>query len=148
MELAIRMAILETAAHRIGRLPLILDDALDGFHGQTLDHVVRVLIEFARDGQQVLLMTGEQEVAQRVRVHHGWVAYLNQSPSETDAIPPSSYRESPYVIPMRPAIYREPSPSLSEVNAQLSAASRSYPFGDVQPAIVANGPIPYYRVPP
>jgi len=133
VELAIRMAILESAAHRIGRLPLILDDALDGFHGQTLDHVVRVLIEFARQGQQVLLMTSEQEVAERVRVHHGWVAHLNHGPSEVDTRlqAPVVYREPSYVPQyapsLRPVAYDAYAPSLAEVNAQLSAAA-SNPF--------------------
>ena len=134
VELAIRMAILESAAHRIGRLPLILDDALDGFHGQTLDHVVRVLIEFARQGQQVLLMTSEQEVAERVRVHHGWVAHLNPTTLETDSFVqvPVAYRDPSYVAPVRPALrpvaYNDYAPSLADVNAQLSAAANAHPF--------------------
>jgi energy-coupling factor transporter ATP-binding protein EcfA2 len=133
VELAIRMAILESAAHRIGRLPLILDDALDGFHGQTLDHVVRVLIEFARQGQQVLLMTSEQEVAERVRVHHGWVAHLNHGPTEIAprVAAPAVYREPTYTSQWnpspRPAAYDDYVPSLAEVNAQLSAAAAN-PF--------------------
>ncbi len=133
VELAIRMAILESAAHRIGRLPLILDDALDGFHGQTLDHVVRVLIEFARQGQQVLLMTSEQEVAERVRVHHGWVAHLNHGPTEIESrvAVPVAYREpvhAPQWTPsLQPAAYDDYAPSLAEVNAQLAAAAAN-PF--------------------
>ncbi len=145
VELAVRMAILESAAHRIGRLPLILDDALDGFHGQTLDHVVRVLIEFARQGQQVLLMTSEQEVAERVRVHHGWVAHLNHAPTEADSRvqAPVAYREPTYVPHYTPALrpvaaYDDYAPSLAEVNAQLSAAA-SNPF---EVAAHAVRPIP------
>ena len=134
VELAIRMSILESAAHRIGRLPLILDDALDGFHGQTLDHVVRVLIEFARQGQQVLLMTSEQEVAERVRVHHGWVAHLNHSAVESDSQMhvPMVHREptyAPHWAPaLRPVAYDDYAPSFAEINAQLSAVAGSYPF--------------------
>ncbi len=135
VELAIRMAILESAAHRIGRLPLILDDALDGFHGQTLDHVVCVLIEFARQGQQVLLMTSEQEVAERVRVHHGWVAHLSPTTIESDSFvqAPVVYREQSFVAPIRPAavrpvVYMDYAPSLADVNAQLSAAANAHPI--------------------
>jgi energy-coupling factor transporter ATP-binding protein EcfA2 len=133
VELAIRMAILESAAHRIGRLPLILDDALDGFHGQTLDHVVRVLIEFARQGQQVLLMTSEQEVAERVRVHHGWVAHLQHGPTESESriAAPIVYREPVYAPQwtpsLRPVAYDDYAPNLAELNAQLSAAAAN-PF--------------------
>jgi hypothetical protein len=132
VELALRMAILDSAAHRIGRLPLILDDALDGFHGQNLDHIVRVLIEFARDGQQVLLMTSEEEVAERVRVHHGWVSHLQHGLVETDhvTLKPRLYREYSHdnhaeYFPAVPA--REPSFNLAELNAQLAAAE-TYPY--------------------
>ena len=76
VELAIRMAIVEASSHRVGRLPLLLDDALDGFHGQQLEHVVRVVMQFASDGQQILLLTSEEEVARRVRAQQGWVSYL------------------------------------------------------------------------
>ncbi len=128
MELAIRMAIIESASHRVGRLPLILDDALDGFHGQTLDHLVRVLIEFARDGQQILLMTSETEVAQRVRVHHGWVAQLREPTAAETKDETIAYRQAatvspaPYVRPLlQPAAYTEFSPNLHEINAQLAS---------------------------
>jgi energy-coupling factor transporter ATP-binding protein EcfA2 len=126
VELAIRMAILDSAAHRIGRIPLILDDALDGFNGQTLDHVVRVLIEFAREGQQVLLMTTEEEVAERVRVHHGWVSYLNHGLAEVDThvVKPRLYREpSPdQVVLSRGPLVAEYSTNLADINAQLAGA--------------------------
>ncbi|MCY2974253.1 MAG: DUF4332 domain-containing protein [Planctomycetota bacterium] len=129
VELAIRMAICDSAAHRIGRLPLILDDALDGFHGATLDHLIRVLIEFAREGQQVLLMTSESEVAQRVRGHHGWVAQLN-SPIVNVAAPTVS--TDSFIQPARttfaPAAINAPmyyDPAYVDINAQLSAAAES-----------------------
>jgi hypothetical protein len=129
VELGIRMAICDSAAHRIGRLPLILDDALDGFHGATLDHLIRVLIEFAREGQQVLLMTSETEVAQRVRGHHGWVAQLN-SPIVNTASPALS--TDSFVQPVRttfaPAAINAPryhDPAYADINAQLAAAAES-----------------------
>jgi hypothetical protein len=136
VELALRMAILDSAAHRIGRLPLILDDALDGFHGQNLDHIVRVLIEFARDGQQVLLMTSEEEVAERVRVHHGWVSHLQPGLVEAEPVTlrPRLYREYPLdnhpeYSPAVPA--REPAFNLAELNAQLAAVeTHPYPAVD------------------
>jgi energy-coupling factor transporter ATP-binding protein EcfA2 len=136
VELAIRMAILDSAAHRIGRLPLILDDALDGFHGPTLDHVVRVLIEFARDGQQVLLMTSEQEVAERVRVHHGWVSHLGQGLAEAQpqVVAPRLYREPRYESSgysrVSPVAFDEYTPSLADLNAQLALVD-SHPFETV-----------------
>lgn len=136
VELAIRMAIIESASHRVGRLPLILDDALDGFHGQTLDHLVRVLIEFARDGQQILLMTSESEVAQRVRVHHGWVAQLREQIASDVREEAYTYQQAvplapaPYVRPwVQPAAYTDLYSNLAEVNAQLaSVASDASPF--------------------
>ncbi len=79
VELAIRMAIIDASSHRIGRMPLLLDDALDGFHGQQLDHIVRVLMQFASDGLQILLLTSEEEVAQRVRAQQGWVSRLSDT---------------------------------------------------------------------
>jgi nucleotidyltransferase/DNA polymerase involved in DNA repair/energy-coupling factor transporter ATP-binding protein EcfA2 len=136
VELAIRMAILDSAAHRIGRLPLILDDALDGFHGPTLDHVVRVLIEFARDGQQVLLMTSEQEVAERVRVHHGWVSHLKTGAIESNQnlVRPRLYSEPRYEAGnysrIHPLAFDEYSPTLADLNAQLASVD-SNPFDTV-----------------
>lgn len=129
VELAIRMAICDSASHRIGRLPLILDDALDGFHGATLDHLIRVLIEFAREGQQVLLMTSESEVAQRVRGHHGWVAQLN-SPIVNVAAPTLSTDHflQPARTTLPPAAFNAPrhyDPAFVDINAQLSAAAES-----------------------
>lgn len=150
VELAIRMAICDSASHRIGRLPLILDDALDGFHGATLDHLIRVLIEFAREGQQVLLMTSESEVAQRVRGHHGWVAQLN-SPIVNVAAPTLS--TDSFVQPARttlaPAAFnasRYYDPAFVDINAQLSAAA------DATAGIPVDGawqePAPVQFVPP
>jgi hypothetical protein len=130
VELAIRMAICDSAAHRIGRLPLILDDALDGFHGATLDHLIRVLIEFAREGQQVLLMTSESEVAQRVRGHHGWVAQLNSPIANVSApsVSVDTYVQPTRHLPLAPAAFergRYFEPVYSDINAQLSAAADS-----------------------
>jgi len=130
VELALRMAICDSAAYRIGRLPLILDDALDGFHGATLDHLVRVLIEFARDGQQVLLMTSEPEVAQRVRGHHGWVAELN---SPVVKVAARSMDSISYVQPIRhtpvavTGLDRSNSfePSYLDINAHLAAVAEA-----------------------
>ncbi len=158
VELAIRMAILDSAAHRIGRLPLILDDALDGFNGQTLDHVVRVLIEFARDGQQVLLMTTEEEVAERVRVHHGWVSYLNHGLAEVEpqVVKPRLFRDPIYddVVHRRtrPFASTEFVPSLADVNAQLASIDE-HPFETVTfapPAFVPSSvePRPVYTSTP
>jgi energy-coupling factor transporter ATP-binding protein EcfA2 len=135
VELAMRMAILESAAHRIGRLPLILDDALDGFHGQNLDHIVRVLIEFAREGQQVLLMTSEPEVAERVRVHHGWVSHLTESDNlATQVAAPRLYRDREYdetYRTLRTVTADDYRHNLAEVNAMLASAEVS-PF-DIDP---------------
>jgi predicted flap endonuclease-1-like 5' DNA nuclease len=151
VELAIRLAIIDAASHRIGRLPLLLDDALDGFHGQQLDHIAQVLMQFARDGQQILLLTSEEEVAHRVRHHQGWVARLggylkNESTDSLDrAIDERYWRGKPeldYVAPaarLRSTAYEvEPAYAVrgvrprntEDVNALLAA--HAVDFADVE----------------
>ncbi len=150
VELAIRMSIIEATSHRIGRLPLLLDDALDGFHGQQLDHIAQVLMQFARDGQQVLLLTSEEEVAQRVRHHQGWIARLssdrgyesvdkmidraiddrhwrNRYPTKTEWTAPAAYQPSynyrTNVSPVRPmAAYDH----TEDINALLASDATQY----------------------
>ncbi len=144
------MSIIEATSHRIGRLPLLLDDALDGFHGQQLDHIAQVLMQFARDGQQVLLLTSEEEVAQRVRHHQGWIARLssdrgyesvdkmidraiddrhwrNRYPTKTEWTAPAAYQPSynyrTNVSPVRPmAAYDH----TEDINALLASDATQY----------------------
>ena len=116
VELAIRMAIADAIAPQFGRIPMILDDALDGMHGPALDRVIRCLIEYGKRGQQVLLATADEEVASRVRAHHGWVCHLKDI-TRTRVSPAPEQR---VVYEHRP--YRARTDwDAAEINGQLNA---------------------------
>ncbi len=115
-ELAIRMAIADAIAPQFGRIPMILDDALEGMHGPALDRVIRCLVDYTKRGQQVLLATADEEVASRVRAHHGWVCHLKDIVRAKVAPPVEQrivYDERPYRA--------RPNYDAAEINRQLHA---------------------------
>lgn len=79
MELALRMAIAEAASAHIGRVPLVLDEPFlhrhlslrNSVHGTYIDSLIRTLMDFASHGQQVVVLTADEEVASRVQALHG-----------------------------------------------------------------------------
>ena len=76
VDLAIRLAIAQAAVPRIGRIPLLLDDSLGGFRGDSLEQILHVLSAFARDGRQLLLSTNDEYIARRIAAHGGSVSRL------------------------------------------------------------------------
>ncbi len=110
------MAIADAIAPQFGRIPMILDDALEGMHGPALDRVIRCLVDYTKRGQQVLLATSDEEVASRVRAHHGWVCHLKDI-VRAKVAPPVEQR---FVYEERP--YRtRPNYDAAEINRQLHA---------------------------
>ncbi len=77
--LAQRLAIAEAMAARAEPVPVLIDEALDRLSPDDQAVSISHLAHVAAAGQQILLMTGSQHVAELVRQQHGWVAYLNPS---------------------------------------------------------------------
>lgn len=76
VDLAIRLAIAQAAVPRIGRIPLLLDDSLGGFRGESLEQILHVLSAFSRDGRQLLLSTNDEYIARRIAAHGGTVSRM------------------------------------------------------------------------
>ena len=76
VDLAIRLAIAQAAVPRIGRIPLLLDDSLGGFRGESLEQILHVLSAFSRDGRQLLLSTNDESIARRIAAHGGTVSRM------------------------------------------------------------------------
>ena len=76
VDLAIRLAIAQAAVPRIGRIPMLLDDSLGGFRGESLEQILHVLSAFSRDGRQLLLSTNDEYIARRVAAHGGTVSRM------------------------------------------------------------------------
>lgn len=79
VDLAIRLAIATTASPRIGRIPMVLENSLDGFRGEPLEQLLHVLAGVARDGRQILLATQDEFVARRCVAHGGSVARVHEN---------------------------------------------------------------------
>lgn len=75
--LCLRLAIADALEPQVGKLPLFVDDALEGVHGSTLDRTIETLMRLGRHGQQLVLFTSDEEVASRARAHHAWVCHLS-----------------------------------------------------------------------
>jgi hypothetical protein len=78
VDLAIRLAIAEAAVSRIGRIPFLFDNSVEGFRGESLEQVLHVLAGFARDGRQILLATNDEFVARRISAHGGTVSRMHE----------------------------------------------------------------------
>jgi hypothetical protein len=144
VELAIRMAIADAARSRIGSLPMVLDDPFrfhtgEAIHGETLDRIIQTINRFSSDYQQVILLTGSDEVASRVQAHHGFVCHLNRH----RIVERPQYRDVQYVAPM----VTEPflTSPYHDVNQQLNAAAYDYEnqaWTDLQRPIRSSRPLP------
>lgn len=76
VDLAIRLAIAEVAVPRIGRIPMLLDDSLGTFRGESLEQILHVLSGFSRDGRQLLISTSDEHIARRIAAHGGTVSRM------------------------------------------------------------------------
>ena len=124
VDLAIRLAIAQAARSRVGRIPFLLENSLDGFRGEPLEQILHVVSNFSRDGWQVLLTTADEFVARRIAGHGGTVARVHEN---------LRYAKPQYVIDsdtdlgLHPILDRAPvvqysgvvSSDYSEINRQL-----------------------------
>ncbi len=79
VDLAIRLAIAQAARTRIGRIPFLLENSLDGFRGEPLEQILHVVSNFSRDGWQILLTTADEFIARRIAGHGGTVARVHEN---------------------------------------------------------------------
>jgi len=79
VDLAIRLAIAQSARSRIGRIPFLLENSLDGFRGEPLEQILHVVSNFTRDGWQILLTTADEFIARRIAGHGGTVARVHEN---------------------------------------------------------------------
>jgi hypothetical protein len=79
VDLAIRLAIATNASARIGRIPMVLEQSLDGFRGEPLEQLLHVLAGVSRDGRQILVTTQDEFVARRIVAHGGTVARVHEN---------------------------------------------------------------------
>ncbi|MEZ6079083.1 MAG: hypothetical protein R3C56_26440 [Pirellulaceae bacterium] len=75
VRVAQRLAIAEAMAARAEPVPVLIDEALDRLAHDEQAAAIAYLARIAA-GQQIVLMTGNERVAELVRQRHGWVAYL------------------------------------------------------------------------
>ncbi len=76
---AMRLAIAELSSERAAPIPLVLDGALDSLTRDDQAVAMAHLASVAASGQQIVVLTDDEGVAEMVRQHRGWVAYLNRS---------------------------------------------------------------------
>lgn len=78
VDLAIRLAIAQAAIPRVGRIPLLLDDAISSFRGESLEQILHVLATFSRDGRQLIVSTQDEYTARRIAAHGGTVSRMQE----------------------------------------------------------------------
>ncbi len=79
VRVAQQLAIAEAMAARHERVPVLLDEELDRLTAEEQASAIAHLTRVATTGQQLIIMTGDERVAELVRQHHGWVGYLPAS---------------------------------------------------------------------
>jgi len=146
VDLAIRLSIAQAARSRIGRIPFLLENSLDGFRGEPLEQILHVVSNFTRDGWQILLTTADEFIARRIAGHGGTVARVHEN---------LRYAKPQYVIDsdtdlgLHPIMDRAPvvqysgmaSGDYSEVNRQLDWLGQQ----EESPAPVRAEPTVYHR---
>ncbi len=77
VELAMRLAIAEVLSERGQGISLVVDGALDHLSPELQRASVKHLNAVAQSGQQVVLLTSDQRVAELVRSAQGWIGYMD-----------------------------------------------------------------------
>jgi Domain of unknown function (DUF4332) len=136
VDLAIRLAIAEVAVPRIGRIPMLLDDSLGSFRGESLEQILHVLSGFSRDGRQLLISTNDEHIARRIAAHGGTVSrmvevlryarpnFVMDSQSELGMHPSMDesaiFASDRYARPLRILNTDSPEMEIRELNQQLT----------------------------
>ncbi len=75
-ELAMRLAIVEMMAERGSPISLVVDGPLDHMAPEIQQTAVRHLEQVAGSGQQIVLFSSDERIAELVRSARGWVGYM------------------------------------------------------------------------
>ncbi len=110
---AMRLAIAELLAERSAPICLVLDGALDSLTRDDQMVATAHLAAVSVGGQQIVVLTADEGVAEIVRQHHGWVAYMNT----TSAAP------------------------VLDINRHLTAVANDYESSKWYQPIVASAPV-------
>ncbi len=84
VRVAFRLAIAEAMAARSEPISLVFDEGLDHLSPELQQAALAHLAQVAAGSQQVILLTGDQRVADLVQSHRGWIGYLDR---QTVAVP-------------------------------------------------------------
>ena len=132
--LSLRMALVGAYARRGAVIPMVLDDVLVNFDGRRARAAAEVLVDFSRNGYQILMFTCHDHVRDlfhslnadvRILPSHKDVVEHNATPIRydgTDYIAPRvEYRQEPTYEPVTPRLPRR----VIETRRPVAVASRS-----------------------
>lgn len=127
VRVAQRLAIAEAMAARNEPIPVLIDEELDRLNPEDQATAIAFLARVATTGQQLIVMTGDERVAELFRQHHGWVGYLpGDAASAIDinrhlAAVANDYESSKWY---QPSVYAESAQSVSS-RSQFYLTQRS-----------------------
>ncbi len=86
VRIAMRLAIVEAMALQGEPIALLLDESLDGLTVEIQRAAVAYLASITGTNQQIIMLTGDEQIANLVRAHHGFVGYLTSAvlPADLD----------------------------------------------------------------
>ncbi len=86
VRVALRLAIAESVAARSEPVSLVFDESLDHVSPDLQQSAMAHLAQVTASGQQIIILTGDQRVADLVHGHRGWVGYLDRQTTATPDI--------------------------------------------------------------
>ncbi len=125
IELAMRLAIAEALLERGQPISLLVDGPLDHLAPELQQSAVRHLDAVGSTGQQIVLFSSDERIAELLRSAHGWVGYMNDWKS------------------VRPVakVYTAPKPAY-DVNRQLLAYANDHEADKwYEPAVPRQRPV-------
>lgn len=81
VRIAMRLVIADAVAEREQRIPVFLDETLDALPPEIQQSAMNHLAEVASRGQQLFVLTSDEQIAEMVRGHTGWVGYMQAAPA-------------------------------------------------------------------
>lgn len=81
VRVAMRIAIGEMMSARGEAIPVVIDQSLDAIAPEIQRTAVAHLSSVARAGQQIVVMTSDENICELVRAQHGWVGYMHSRPA-------------------------------------------------------------------
>ncbi|MCA9132930.1 MAG: DUF4332 domain-containing protein, partial [Planctomycetales bacterium] len=84
VRLAMRLAIAELLTAQGDAVPLLLDEPLESLGLEWQQSAIRHLAQVARGGQQIIVLTSDERLAELIRGQRGWVGYLQLQQAAAD----------------------------------------------------------------